>query len=294
MAYATVTYRLDGQKRTTRIPTQTDEAAARARILDRFPKAEIIETRIHGEVPVVPDQSPAAISVPNPNEALVTKLNVATGEPPIVIEAEHEPTAAAIEKTSAPVEHANATNTKFTANEQPQPHAEAPAQPDTAVDAPAHATADLGKTPVAPHLGRVSAARMAPLPLVHPPSPEPHRVVPPLTGTTESDAAIRSLLPQLGDSVRVDVDKVPYMQRGPVHHQMVNRGLHGSVGVIVGARIEGGMYQFQIETGAVRDWVDAKCVTPDSLPEQPPMMQDKSRKSPEKMRKPSNGAYNLT
>lgn len=154
-------------------------------------------------------------------------------------------------------------------------------------------TAELAKTPVAPHLQHLSSS-------ASPPKPAPVAVpdlmkpVPRTTGTLASDLGVGLLYPTLGDSVQIDVDRVSRMEQREHHLYLKAHGLHATLGQVQGTKVEAGMYQLLVETGTNRVWVDARCVVEHAPAPQQPMMQDESRKSPEVMRKHSNGSYNMT
>jgi hypothetical protein len=148
----------------------------------------------------------------------------------------------------------------------------------------------LAGTPRARKDERLSSIN-APQTPVKRPRPVP---TPGLGGTSANDAAIAAM-PTIGDSVRVDVDKVPRDKRTDVHQFLIDHGVHGQVGVIQGTEVRGGLYMVLVETGSQRVWVPMECVYRDALPEQQDMMQPvDSRISPERMRKHSRGSYNMT
>jgi hypothetical protein len=126
------------------------------------------------------------------------------------------------------------------------------------------------------------------------PAPKPKvNLVKALGGTKANDAAVATAYPFIGDSVRIDIDRVDRMKRKSEHQWCIDHGMHGAVGIVQGAEVRG-MYMLLIETGSQRAWVPAECCVKDSLPPQPEQMQPEDRKSPEQMRKHSSGSYNLT
>jgi hypothetical protein len=151
-------------------------------------------------------------------------------------------------------------------------------------------TENLGKTPKAPEVqletGRQGAEPKTGAVINHLP--------PPIKGTEASDLMARQLYPGIGDSVQIDVDKIPYMQRKDHHQFLLDHGLHAAHGVVVGSEVRGGVYGLLIETGYSRVWADALATRIAAPAKQPQAMQDESRKSPELMRKPGPGGYNLT
>lgn len=272
MGYTVVTYMLDGQKRATRVP-RLGAKAAQESLQAHFPKAEILTAVEHG-----------LIYAPETTH---------DGEIPTA--AETRPLAG------------------VTQDHMPAPHVETPV-PERAESAPVPAaagmgegtrraaTARLGRTSIPPEIQRDSA-RDAPAPAVKEREREIARrqaalrhSPPPQTGTHDSDAAVglSGPYPQIGDSVQIDVDTIPRMQRQDIHQRLIDAGLHGKHGVVQGTEVRGGIYMLRVETGTASAWVDARCVRRESPPPQPQMMQDESRQSPEKMRKPGPGAYNLT
>lgn len=115
----------------------------------------------------------------------------------------------------------------------------------------------------------------------------------PLGGMRASDAAVKTSYPFIGDSVRVDIDRVDRMKRKSEHQWCIDHGLHGAVGVVQGAEVRG-MYMLLVETGSQRAWVPAECCVKDALPPQPEQMPPEDRKAPETMRKTGRGSYNMT
>lgn len=115
-----------------------------------------------------------------------------------------------------------------------------------------------------------------------------------LSGWKRSDSAVERIYPGIGDTVQIDVDRVERMKRKDHHQWLIDRGLHGALGRVVGAEVNGGVYMLVVDTGSNRVAVDAAVLAPHALPEQPQAMQDDSRISPERMKKKSDGSYNLT
>jgi hypothetical protein len=117
----------------------------------------------------------------------------------------------------------------------------------------------------------------------------------PHMNTAASDAAFIASFPQLGDTIRVSVDAVPYMERRARHNALINAGLNGVLGTVIGQEVQGDTLYLRIETPSHNVLVPVECC----LRENPvinatPDMQPSSRISPEKMRKPSDGSYNKT
>lgn len=115
----------------------------------------------------------------------------------------------------------------------------------------------------------------------------------PVRGTAENDAAARSAFPQLGDTVRVSVDFVPYEDRKLHHHRVEQQSANGRIGTVIGTEVVGGVLMLRIESDASNVLVPADCCRLNEPPPQPKAMQE-PRQSPEKMRKPSTGAYKMT
>lgn len=115
-----------------------------------------------------------------------------------------------------------------------------------------------------------------------------------IRGTVENDAAMAQL-PQLGDSVRVDVDRVPFMEQTEVHQRIRATSVHGRLGMVVGSKVVGSSHYLTVDTGTGVVDVPADCVALEApVVESTPEMQDSSRTSPEKMHKHASGSYNLT
>lgn len=126
----------------------------------------------------------------------------------------------------------------------------------------------------------------------HGPKPAHLRAKPhPVPSTQQSEMAIAGAYPNIGDEVRIDVDRVDYMNRGAIHNAIVNAGQHGKLGRVMGAEVIGGVYMLRIHTDTADIQVPADCVALEAHPIAP--VQEGS-KAPDVMRKPSTGAYKLT
>lgn len=114
-----------------------------------------------------------------------------------------------------------------------------------------------------------------------------------IRGLAESDAAIAAITPQLGDSVQVDVDLVPYDLQKEHHHRLRMHSVNGRYGTVIGTEIVGGTLFLRIETSTANVLVPADAIRLANPPEQQ-NVQHEPRVSPEKMRKPSTGAWKMT
>jgi hypothetical protein len=189
-----------------------------------------------------------------------------------------------------PATSTEADNAKATA-EVTHP-ADARPQPLPNAGAPSPAAADTGHG--TQHRQEVSAANLAPDMQWNRYS-RPQRLHRDLAsrGLRESDAAIQQNVPQLGDSVRVDVDRVPLTEQREIHQRVRASGVHSKVGTVIGSEVQGGMHLLRIETDSGNMLVPAEAVDwaePVIGPEQ----RQPAAISPEKMRKSGNGSYNKT
>lgn len=97
---------------------------------------------------------------------------------------------------------------------------------------------------------------------------------------------------QLGDSVRVDVDRVDFMNRKPIHNAIIAASINGQLGHVTAMEIIGGEMMLRVDTGHASMMVPAECCTVETMP-----VADTSvpRSAPERMRKPPGaGGYKLT
>lgn len=133
--------------------------------------------------------------------------------------------------------------------------------------------------PQQPHAEAIAAAKR--------PQPTAQR------GTAENDAAARSLYPQLGDTVRVSVDFVPYSERKLHHHRVEQQGVNGRMGTVVGQEVQSGVLYLRVEADNASTLVPAECCQLYAPPPQPQAMHE-PRQSPERMRKPNTGAWKQT
>jgi hypothetical protein len=190
----------------------------------------------------------------------------------------------------SPVTSTEANNAKATA-EVTHP-ADARPQPLPNAGAPSPAAADTGHG--TQHRQQVSAANQAPDMQWNRYS-RPQRLHRDLAsrGLRESDAAIQQNVPQLGDSVRVDIDRVPLTEQREIHHRVRASGVHGKIGTVIGSEVQGGMHLLRIETDSGNMLVPAEAVDWAE-----PVIGLEQRQpaalSPEKMRKPRDGSYNKT
>lgn len=183
--------------------------------------------------------------------------------------------------------------TPIPANPQPtEAQSNQPATSDTghatAIPAQPEKTGVIQNAQERNDLSAVNAPAQKPLhDHVHLPAPSPIR------GTAENDAAVAQMYPQLGDEVEVNVELVPYEDRTLDHQRIIQHSVHGRRGTVIGQEIVGGKLFLRIENSAANVLVPADAVahaTP--LPQEQAMQEP--RQSPERMRKPNNGSYNLT
>lgn len=149
-------------------------------------------------------------------------------------------------------------------------------------------TRELGKTKSGPNRSAWNGKGVPPQT-----APAAHPIIPARPATLASDQAAREMFPIIGDSVQVDADMVPRMQRTDRHQFAFDHGIHGQFGTVAGTKIEGGVYLLLIESATSSVWIPADIVRHAAPPPQADAMPD-SRKSPEKMRKVKDGSYNLT
>jgi hypothetical protein len=170
--------------------------------------------------------------------------------------------------------------------------ADATPQPLPNAGAPSPAAADTGHG--TQHRQQVSAANQAPE-MQWNRYQRPQRLHRDLAsrGLRESDAAINQNVPQLGDSVRVDIDRVPITEQREIHHRVRASGVHAKVGTVIGSEVQGGMHLLRIETDSGNMLVPAEAVDW-AEPVVGPEQRHPAAISPEKMRKPRDGAYNKT
>jgi hypothetical protein len=119
---------------------------------------------------------------------------------------------------------------------------------------------------------------------------------PPLAvrGTPESDAAVAGRTPGMGDTVRVDVERVDWRERKPIHNAIVASSVNGQLGMVIGMEVVDGMHMLRVSTAHASMLVPAECCMLETPPPEPSQMHE-PRQSPEKMRKPPGASgYKLT
>jgi hypothetical protein len=119
---------------------------------------------------------------------------------------------------------------------------------------------------------------------------------PPLAvrSTPENDAATAGRSPGMGDTVRVDVERVDWRERKPIHNAIVASSVNGQLGTVQGMEVVDGMYMLRVVTAHASMLVPADCCALETPPPEPSQMQE-PRMSPEKMRKPLGASgYKLT
>jgi hypothetical protein len=113
----------------------------------------------------------------------------------------------------------------------------------------------------------------------------------PVPSTAENELAVASAYPQLGDEVRIDVDRVPYMERGEIHNRIIASSANGQLGRVAGSEVIGGVYMLRVHCAHADILVPADCCALEAHPITP--VQEGS-KAPDTMHKPSTGSYKLT
>lgn len=113
----------------------------------------------------------------------------------------------------------------------------------------------------------------------------------PVASTEANEMAVASAYPQMGDEIRVDVDRVPFNDRKPIHNAIIASSANGQLGRVAGSEVVGGVYMLRVHTAHADMLVPAECCVLEAHPIAP--VQEGS-KAPDVMHKPSTGAYKLT
>lgn len=184
----------------------------------------------------------------------------------------------------------------YRATEAPKPPADVTPRPQNDAGPPPAGAGDSGKS--SNERSALSATNHGPVVRTERPGKAPQvptAVAPgPVRGTAENDRAIASMYPALGDSVRVDVERVPFMEQKAIHQRVRASGVHGQLGKVIGSQVVDGVYCLRVETAQANVLVPAECCGLESVPLTPEIEMHEGRTSPERMRKPGPGSYNLT